>query len=545
MAHQEVFISYAWGGESENVANDLEALLREKNIRIVRDKADLGFKGLIREFMERIGQGNLVVLIISDRYLKSKNCMFELLEVAKKGEFHSRVFPLVLPDANIYDSLVLIDYYNYWDQQFSELNAKLSTMGNLSKTSKVFETLDLYTDIRAAIDDLAGKLSNMNTLTLEIMRKKNFQPLLDSLLETGSPSTNPAVSSKKEGKVLYHIPRMMQVNSWSKCTVRLAWEEIILIKGLQIPKDQIEIESIRLAEVMQVNLSESKGGTNFEIICPSKEEQFITEDEFTEWIYDVKPLTLGNFTLILKISLIRMIEGQQRQKDIVLKREVTTETFVPNALPRLKLAAEILGISAKMPEDIFDSKPKGEKNRPQSPESEKNPKSKSPTFTTTSKFPNFSPSTGSLPKSEDSVTLSTTSDERRYTFRRLMPYVASLAGIALVAYLTLWSKAGSEYPEEMVVSLTLDATGPNGEKISDRQVFVIDYEQLGSLTGLDLGDYILKTYPPSDTMSVSPTEIGNFTPLQIKDSLDILNERPIRVGNRLIERENIKINPEN
>lgn len=73
MAQQEVFISYAWEGESEKVADELEAVLFAKNIRLIRDKTSLAFKGLIRKFMVQIGQGNLVVLVISDKYLKSKN----------------------------------------------------------------------------------------------------------------------------------------------------------------------------------------------------------------------------------------------------------------------------------------------------------------------------------------------------------------------------------------------------------------------------------------------------------------------------------------
>lgn len=215
MAQHQVFISYAWGGESELVANEIEAELTTNGIRLVRDKTDLGFKGLIREFMEEIGQGNLVVLIISDKYLKSKNCMFELLEVEKNGEFYSRIFPVVLPDADIYDSLGIIKYLKYWDQKIKELNASVKELDNLADTRKVQEDINLYTDIRGAVDDLAGKLSNMNTLTLEIIRAKKYQPLLDALLEKTSSATPPK-PSKKEGKVLYHIPGMMQVDKWTK-----------------------------------------------------------------------------------------------------------------------------------------------------------------------------------------------------------------------------------------------------------------------------------------------------------------------------------------
>ena len=52
--------------------------------------------------MQQIGQGNCILVIISDKYLKSENCMFELLEIANHGDIYDRIFPIVLGDANIH-----------------------------------------------------------------------------------------------------------------------------------------------------------------------------------------------------------------------------------------------------------------------------------------------------------------------------------------------------------------------------------------------------------------------------------------------------------
>lgn len=570
MAQQQVFISYAWGGESELVADEIEAILNANALRLVRDKTDLGFKGLIREFMEHIGQGNLVVLVISDRYLKSKNCMFELLEVAKKGEFHSRVFPVVLSDADIYDSLGLINYLKYWDLKIKELNLKVKELDNLADTRKIQEDINLYTDIRGAIDDLAGKLSNMNTLTLEIMRIKNYKPLLDALLEKSSPAPSPK-PSKKEGKVLYHIPGMMQVAKWTRCTVRLAWEELILTERLKIPEGEQIIESIRLGNVMQVSLNEGRDGRNFEIKPLNNEEQAVFEDDFSEWLFDVKPLSAGNFTLILRVTLLQIIEGKERKKDIVLERNVVTEAVVPRALTRFETAESGLtppeapreesglikvegmtepnrDYSNVFPElkEVTDPPaiPPRISNRPSPLESSQHPKSASP-----------SPSYTRRP---ETVPPSAPSPRQRSIVKRFAPYAAGLVGIVVVGYYGLVvpirtsddsslssPDPTSSFPDEKtVVSLTLNAIGPSGEKISDVQLFVIENEKLDSLALLDFGDYTLTTYPTSDTMKRAVSEIGNFTILQIQDSVADVSKKPIRVGNRLIERKNFKINPE-
>src|ERR1041385_7739077 len=116
-----VFISYAWGAEREEVVNQIDRALQERGIKLVRDKRDLGYKGSIREFMERIGRGHCIVVVISDKYLRSPNCMFELVEIADGKQFHDRIFPLVLNDANIYDPLKRIEYVKYWEVKRGEL----------------------------------------------------------------------------------------------------------------------------------------------------------------------------------------------------------------------------------------------------------------------------------------------------------------------------------------------------------------------------------------------------------------------------------------
>jgi len=98
---QSVFISYAWDGEREEIVDQIDQALQSRGLKIIRDKRNLGYKGSIKAFMERIGQGNCVIVVISDKYLRSPNCMFELVEVAENKQFYDRVFPIVLANGNI------------------------------------------------------------------------------------------------------------------------------------------------------------------------------------------------------------------------------------------------------------------------------------------------------------------------------------------------------------------------------------------------------------------------------------------------------------
>ncbi len=340
-------MSYAWGGKSEEIAGELEKALQDRGIAIVRDKTGgLNYRGQIREFMQRIGQGNSVIVIISHKYLCSENCMYEMLEIRKHGQFQQRIFPVVLNDARIYKAVERVQYLRHWEQEIDQLNEALRSLDSYADTSGLRETIDLYTDIRGAIAEITDTLGNMNSLTVEMHRASGFAELfaaLNTQLSGASPGAPPVTTAptgngqrptgRKQGKILYHIPPTMQVRQWTRCVVRIAFEELLLQEGLSVPLEQTTTETIRIGKVMQVAMEEGRNGRNFEIDIISEQEQIIFEDDYTEWLFDVKPLSVGTFRLVLKVVLIQIVEGYgERKKEVVLEREVQT-VATPAAAP--------------------------------------------------------------------------------------------------------------------------------------------------------------------------------------------------------------------
>ncbi|MFW9263468.1 TIR domain-containing protein [Nostoc sp. CALU 546] len=180
VAEKEVFISYAWGGDSEELVNQLDKAFQKKGVTIVRDKRDLGYKGLIKEFMERIGQGKCVITVISDKYLKSPNCMFELVKVTQNGNFYDRIFPVVLADAQIYKPVERIKYIKYWEEQIKELDEAMRSV-SAANLQGIREEIDQYSEIRNTISELTSTLKNMNTLTPNIHNESDFQILFEAI----------------------------------------------------------------------------------------------------------------------------------------------------------------------------------------------------------------------------------------------------------------------------------------------------------------------------------------------------------------------------
>ena len=78
--------------------------------KILRDTTGLGLGESITRFMKRLGSGDRVFVILSDKYLKSPYCMYELLEVwrnckADDEVFRQRIRVYRLPDAKMMSPL--------------------------------------------------------------------------------------------------------------------------------------------------------------------------------------------------------------------------------------------------------------------------------------------------------------------------------------------------------------------------------------------------------------------------------------------------------
>lgn len=201
---KQVYISYAWGGESERLVNELDTDLQASGIQLIRDKRDLGFKGMIRDFMQQIGRGTAVIVVISDKYLKSPNCMYELVEIAHNKDIYDRIFPIVLADADIYNPVNRIKYIKHWEDKIRELDEAIKSVSS-ANLQGIREEMDSYDEIRDNISNLTFLLKDMNTLTPEMHENSNFVMMISALKkrlsEQNTASTEaPQVQVKKASK---------------------------------------------------------------------------------------------------------------------------------------------------------------------------------------------------------------------------------------------------------------------------------------------------------------------------------------------------------
>lgn len=157
--NKTIFLSYNW--HDKEIANRIDKHLSGlPGITVKRDIHDIGSWKSIRKFMEGIRKQDYAVLVVSDLYLKSKNCMFEVMEIMKEQQYRDRVFPAVV-EHGIYDPMVRAEYIKYWQQECDNLEASIRELEPEYITELAAE-LKQYKSIASSIGEFLNMVADIN-----------------------------------------------------------------------------------------------------------------------------------------------------------------------------------------------------------------------------------------------------------------------------------------------------------------------------------------------------------------------------------------------
>ena len=131
-------------------------------------------------------------------------------------------------------------------------------------------------------------------------------------------------SGSRQGSILYNIPDRMELGRDTRCEVRIAFDRSALLVTLE-EQEQATIKDIRISELMEVDLLDPSDGPDrpFAVRAITSREQFLDPKEYTQWIFYVKALREGTFPLLLKVTVVEVLLGKERKREIVLEETVT------------------------------------------------------------------------------------------------------------------------------------------------------------------------------------------------------------------------------
>ena len=195
-----VFLSYC------HCDDDLADIICKKlgkypYISVSRYTTDVPYKKRFKEFMNSLKEHDKVIMIISDQYLKSHACMYEVGQLMNSPNFESKILFIVCserdekyykvpPEENIEAKLYNLhdrnQYILFWQSQCKVLE---EDMIKLEDERARLETLNAINDIKHLIRDDIGVfmkyIAEVNGVTFDELYRHGFAEFLKELEVSG------------------------------------------------------------------------------------------------------------------------------------------------------------------------------------------------------------------------------------------------------------------------------------------------------------------------------------------------------------------------
>jgi hypothetical protein len=181
----EVYISYRWEGASVALADDLQACLTAPphRFKVLRDNTEVMYKGDLARYMAQLSNGRFVIVILSDGYLRSQHCMRELVTLYGHADFRNRIFPIVLPDANIRTPGGKMAYKAHWEARKAAFQVEYNALEDKTGSGALLEVLDLFDAIQDRTLEILIFIDNLNTLSPEALQAKQWEVLRKAITD--------------------------------------------------------------------------------------------------------------------------------------------------------------------------------------------------------------------------------------------------------------------------------------------------------------------------------------------------------------------------
>lgn len=204
----KLFLSYS---EKDSEIADII----EKKLQIVTNDGlmiskytRLPYKESFKIFMNSIQEHDFVLCIVSDNYLKSQACMYEVGEVIKDHHYKDKILFVVLGEndikfykntenfsaAKIYGSASnRLSYISYWKDRYEKLSKQIDEINDLEATRRAIKELKELGDIyRNDISEFIEYLAQSNGKNFEELYLNDFLDIVKWIF----PDWNDRIFSK-------------------------------------------------------------------------------------------------------------------------------------------------------------------------------------------------------------------------------------------------------------------------------------------------------------------------------------------------------------
>ncbi|WP_257988130.1 toll/interleukin-1 receptor domain-containing protein [Bacillus sp. V33-4] len=197
MTIKKVFISYAH--KESDLVNILEEELKKyENIKITRDIKVTAYRDSLDEFMKTIRDHDFVISVVSNAYIKSLNCMYEVMHLMKDKNYQEKLIFIIVSrddvayyneknrcdgfEVKLYDAIDRLGYVTYWRNKKEELERSINEAG-LSPDLMVNLAVDMrkLNSVIPSMDDFIKLLSDKVGRSFKEMYEDDFKEIVDTI----------------------------------------------------------------------------------------------------------------------------------------------------------------------------------------------------------------------------------------------------------------------------------------------------------------------------------------------------------------------------
>ena len=315
-----LYISYAWADNNHpNIEKDVENLcevLEANHIYYKRDKTNLcPYRWSIQNAEEEIGAGTAIIVVISERYMKSLHCMNEWHRMRENGKIWDRVFPIVLEDANITNKKVYNKFYKFFNVRKQKL-IKQQNEGIIPLVDVEEKAVgaDFFID---DLKDVYKYLAKYNYGDLSKLRENNYAIIIDQLKR---------FLQQQSGSIIIIQPTQIVINENTKKAFTFSIPDGLLLRDKEANNLFNRITNNHLFNLYGVGGS---GKSSLAYLMMQKHKNDFNEIAYVVVNNNIKEeiVTQLNETLY-----IRFKEGEDKYTQLVSYLENSFKSTKPNLL---------------------------------------------------------------------------------------------------------------------------------------------------------------------------------------------------------------------
>ncbi len=175
MQRKKLFISYSW--DDMLIANEIESYLSVfSEINLIRDVKCLDNGDNILDFMRQIKISDYAFVLLSDSYIQSNNCMFELIELSKSVNFVKSTLFFLIGDCSIYKSEDRIKYIKYWENKYNNIKEESKVIPPEDMPS-LPEDLKFVKIVCLELDFILSKVAKIKNINYNDLKNESYRSI--------------------------------------------------------------------------------------------------------------------------------------------------------------------------------------------------------------------------------------------------------------------------------------------------------------------------------------------------------------------------------